>query len=125
MSNCGQLIFLGLITLGIKFLLLVFKTILIDKNKLKTKWALRVQKWYGLINIEFLIGLMDLLQLDFYLGIFIQLQNLELRSKLTIFNIAPACVILIITMFTKVYLFFVSTRIAIIRDERNNAELAY
>lgn len=78
-----------------------------------------------MINFEFFVQVMDMLQLDFYLAIFLQLDKFEVRSSKSAVNIFTALLFFMCMMFIKVLLFFKSTRIAIIKKEGVQGEKGY
>lgn len=117
LSNCGQLIFILIICLLMKITFLLLKTVVSNSGSLKTKTAITITKLNNYINVEFFISIMDMFQLDFYLAIFLQLDSFEIRSDKSMINIGAAIITFFAMIFTKIYLFFISTRVAIIRTE--------
>lgn len=96
-----------------------------EEGKLKSKLAITIIKMNNLINVQLFISLMDMFQLDFYLAIFLQLDSFEIRSNKSLVNIGAAVITLLVMVFTKIYLFFVSTRVASIREDKTKAEKSY
>lgn len=87
--------------------------------------GIKFYKLNQLINFEFFVQVMDMLQLDFYLAIFLQLDKFEVRSSKSAVNIFTALLFFMCMMFIKVLLFFKSTRIAIIKKEGVQGEKGY
>jgi ABC-type multidrug transport system fused ATPase/permease subunit len=125
LSNCGQLIFILVICGLLKVTLIMLKNVVSDTGTLKSKTAITVTKINNYVNIEFFISIMDMFQLDFYLAIFLQLDSFEIRSSKSMINIAAAIIIFLVMVFIKIYLFFISTRVAIIRTEQNEMAKGY
>jgi hypothetical protein len=92
----------------------MLKTATNSTGKLKTKLALRAIQFNSFFNYEFFISAMDMFQLDFYLAIYLQLHHFEIRSNKSAINIFLAVLIGLAMIFTKVILYFFSTRVAII-----------
>lgn len=125
-SNCGQLVFITLILMLIKVIFWILNKAVQDPHKLPSNFARRIMKINNeILNIEFFISVMDMFQLDFYVAIFLQMDALEIRSGKSMINIGVAIVFLVGLMFTKLYLFFVSTRVAKVRTETSIKEKGY
>ena len=125
LSNCGQILFLLMTIAFGRFLVFLIKTGSYQKGRPQTKFWFFMNRLDGYFNVEFMVTMMDMVQLDIYLGVFLQIDDFKNRSKVSIVNIAFACCIGIAFLFIKVYLFFISTRIAIIRGEERQAEIGY
>jgi Sec-independent protein translocase protein TatA len=59
------------------------------------------------------------------LAIFLQLDSYEIRSSKSLYNIATGTTILVVMLFAKVYLFFVSTRMANIKESNKEIGKGY
>lgn len=125
-SNCGQLIFIALLLALLKFGLFILKNAMSTREGfVDTKWGVRVGKIYDSFGKEFFVTIMDMFQLDLYLGIYLQMDDFQIRSRRSLVNITVAMVTFALLFFSKIYLFFISTRVAIVRDERNSANKGY
>lgn len=72
-SNCGSLMFIILFLLIIKFFLVVIKWSVTTKNdgRLMSRTTIIAHKLCDSLDYEFCIDIMDMLQLDFYLAIYL------------------------------------------------------
>ena len=125
LSNCGNLITIFLIALVFKGILQLLRNVVTDSGQIMSKTAVRITKINNYINVEFFISLMDMFQLDFYLAIFLQFDSFEIRSSKSLINIAAAIIFFLAMVFVKIYLFFISTRVAIIRTEEGDQAKGY
>lgn len=120
-SNVGSAVFLAFLMMLVKFFLMVMDKAMNPKNRLKGKIGMMFQRWNQKMNWEYYIEMIDMFQLDFYLAIFLQLDSMEIRSNKSLYNLSSGIVFFVVLIFTKIYLFFLSTRVAIIKfdDARN------
>ena len=125
-SNCGQLIFIAILLCAIKFGFFILKNAMSTREgTVDTKWGVRVGRIYESMGKEFFVTIMDMFQLDLYLGIYLQMDDFQIRSKKSLVNITVGMITFALLSFTKIYLFFISTRVAIVRDERHSANKGY
>lgn len=125
LSNCGSLIFIMLLTFIFKLLLWMARTAVTSKEELMGKMGLLLNKIDSIFGYQFYLSLLDMFNLDFYLAIFLQLDNIEIRSGKSSLNIALALICLIAFMFIKLLVFFYSTRVALIHQEGSKSEKGY
>lgn len=120
-SNVGSAVFLALLLLVAKFFLAVMDKVMNRKDRLSGKIGMLFKRWNLSMNWEYYVEMIDMFQLDFYLAIFLQLDSMEIRSSKSLYNIASGMVFFAVLVFTKIYLYFLSTRVAIVRfdDKRN------
>jgi hypothetical protein len=119
-------VFITIILIIIKLIFWILNKAVVDPRKLTSNFARRIMKINNeVLNIEFFISVMDMFQLDFYVAIFLQMDALEIRTNNSMINIAVAILFLVGLMFTKLYLFFISTRVAKIRNETDIKEKGY
>lgn len=84
-----------------------------------------ITKINSIFGYEFYLNLLDMFQLDFYLAIFLQLDNMKIMSSKSFINIAISIICLISFMFIKLLVFFYSTRVANIKKNERRTEKGY
>lgn len=125
LSNCGSLIFIMILTFIFKGVLWMSKSAVTTSGQLKGKLGIFITKADSLFGYEFYLGMLDMFQLDFYLAIFLQLDNMVVLSPKSAINIAVSLICMILFMFIKLMIFFYSTRVAIISKEASRSEKGY
>lgn len=114
-SNCGQLIFIALLLAMIKFGMFILKNAMVKREgSIDTKWGVRIGKMYQAMGKSFFVSIMDMFQLDLYLAIYLQMDDFQIRSRRSLVNITVGMVTFAFLAFSKIYLFFISTRMAIV-----------
>jgi hypothetical protein len=98
-------------------ILMLISNMFQKKNETLSKVGLIFKKANLAMDLEFFVNLMDMYQLDFYLAIFLQLDDFKVRSKLSGVNLFLSLLFLGVFMFTKVVLLFKSGRVASIKSK--------
>lgn len=125
LSNCGSIIFIMILTFILKIGLLMAKTAVTNEQKLMGNLRIIITKINSIFGYEFYLNLLDMFQLDFYLAIFLQLDNMKIMSSKSFINIAISIICLISFMFIKLLVFFYSTRVANIKKNERRTEKGY
>lgn len=84
-----------------------------------TKFGIFMTKLNMNFGYSLFLKLIDMIQLDLYIGVFLQLTNVKIRGYKASVNIAFAVIALCLFLFSKLIVYWISTRIAIIDSEKN------
>ena len=142
-ENSGNLVFLIMVLLFLKAVFMIMSRLVSkvkkgidnqdrtikedkddDENKKKKKepFVVRANKYMGLI---FFFNIMEALQLDLYLSIFVNLKSFKATGMASGVNMAVSVISLILFVFLLIYLVFISSRLANKRVDPTKEEKGY